>query len=328
LGHQVVFLVGDFTAMIGDTSDKEAERPMLAHEQVLENLKSYTDQAGKLLDLNKVEVVYNSHWLDKLTFREISEQADIFSVNDFISRSNIKDRLDKGGRVSLREMMYPMMQGYDSVKLGVEAEIGGNDQTFNMLMGRTMAKRLGREKFVITVKLLTDPTGKKMGKTEGNMVTLADNPNEMYGKVMSWSDTMIMSGFEICTALPLTDLAQSCQQNPRDAKMALAKELVRIYHGPEAATTAETYFIDTFQRQAIPEEILTVSASAGDLLADILVAAKLVDSKSDFKRLVLGRGIGLESGEPVLDPFHKVSHTAVFKIGKKRFIKVEVRQVV
>ena len=263
-----------------------------------------------------------------MNFAEVIKLASGFTVGQMMERDMFQERLKKNSPIYLHEFLYPLMQGYDSVKLGVEAEIGGNDQTFNMLMGRTMAKRLGREKFVITVKLLTDPTGKKMGKTEGNMVTLADNPNEMYGKVMSWSDTMIMSGFEICTALPLTDLAQSCQQNPRDAKMALAKELVRIYHGPEAATTAETYFIDTFQRQAIPEEILTVSASAGDLLADILVAAKLVDSKSDFKRLVLGRGIGLESGEPVLDPFHKVSHTAVFKIGKKRFIKVEVRQVV
>jgi tyrosyl-tRNA synthetase len=217
------------------------------------------------------------------------------------------------------------MQGYDSVQLGVDAEIGGNDQTFNMLMGRTMAKRLGREKFVITLKLLTDPTGKKMGKTEGNMVTLADSPNDMYGKVMSWPDEMIKSAVEICTELDLTGWDQKIKTAPRDAKMVLAKEIVRLYHSLEASTTAETYFVGTFQRREIPEELTALTASAGDLLSDVLLVAKVIESKSEFKRLVMGQGICLESGEPILDLFHKISKTAVFRIGKKKFVKVEVK---
>lgn len=323
-GHKVTILVGDFTAQIGDPEGKQETRQVLSPEIIRANYQVYREQIGKILNLKKTKFVFNQKWLAKMNFAEVLKLASGFTVGQMMERDMFQTRLKQNNPIYLHEFLYPLMQGYDSVQLGVDAEIGGNDQTFNMLMGRTMAKRVGQEKFIIAIKLFTDPTGKKMGKSEGNMVALTDSPNEMYGKVMSWSDTMILSCFEICTALPLAGLEQHCRQNPRDAKMALAKELVRIYHGPEAATAAETYFVETFQRKEIPEEILTVSAKAGDLLADILVTAKLVDSKSDFKRLVLGRGIGLESGEPVLDPFHKVSHTAVFKIGKKRFIKVEV----
>lgn len=323
-GHKVTILVGDFTAQIGDPEGKQESRVALSPEQVARNYQAYREQIGKILNLQKTKFVFNQKWLAKMTFADVIKLASGFTVGQMMERDMFQARLKQNNPIYLHEFLYPLMQGYDSVRLGVEAEIGGNDQTFNMLMGRTMAKRVGQEKFVIAIKLFTDPTGKKMGKSEGNMVALTDSPNEMYGKVMSWSDAMILPGFEICTDIPWSDLEQYRKQNPRDAKMALAKELVRIYHGPEAAAVAETYFVETFQRKEIPDEILTVSASAGDLLADILVAAKLVDSKSDFKRLVLGRGIGLESGEPVLDPFHKVSHTAVFKVGKKRFIKVEV----
>jgi tyrosyl-tRNA synthetase len=323
-GHRVIILIGDFTAQIGDPDGKLEARQPLSLDTIQANYQDYRAQIGKILNLKKTKFVFNQKWLAKLNFADVIKLASGFTVGQMIERDMFQERLKKNSPIYLHEFFYPLMQGYDSVKLGVEAEIGGNDQTFNMLVGRTMQKRLGQDKFVIAVKLLTDPTGKKMGKTEGNMVTLADSPNEMYGKVMSWSDAMIWPGFEICTAVPTTLIEKYRKQNPRDAKMALAKELVKIYHGAAAGEAAETYFVETFQRQEIPSEVLTVSAAAGDLLADILVAAKLVESKSDFKRLVQGGGVYLESGEPVLDLFHKVSRTAVFKVGKKRFIKIEV----
>ncbi|OJI08132.1 MAG: tyrosine--tRNA ligase [Candidatus Vogelbacteria bacterium CG22_combo_CG10-13_8_21_14_all_37_9] len=325
-GHKITILIGDFTAQIGDPDGKLETRTILSEATVTANYQAYREQIGKILNLKKTKFVFNKRWLAKLNFSEIIKLASGFTVGQMIERDMFQERLKKNSPIYLHEFLYPLMQGYDSVKLGVDVEIGGNDQTFNMLMGRTMQKRLGQEKFVIAVKLLTDPTGKKMGKTEGNMVTLADSPNNMYGKVMSWPDEIIWPGFEICTNVSLVDLEKYRKQNPRDAKMALAKELVKIYYGSELAELAETYFIEAFQQKNIPEKVLTVSAKAGDLLADILVSAKLIESKSEFKRLVLGRGICLESGEPVLDLFHKVSHTAVIKIGKKRFIKIEVKQ--
>ncbi len=205
LGHKVILLIGDFTGRIGDPSDKTATRKQLSAKEVKENLKSYTKQAGKILDMKKVQVKFNSKWLSKLSFEEGMEIASEFTLQQMIERDMFEKRIKEGQPIHLHEFFYPLMQGYDSVVMDVDMEIGGNDQTFNMLVGRTMMKNRGKEKYVLTTKLLVDPTGKKMGKSEGNMVTLEDTGENMFGKIMSWPDTLTPLAFKICTRAPIPD---------------------------------------------------------------------------------------------------------------------------
>ncbi len=217
LGHQIIFLIGDFTAVIGDTSDKDAERPMLSKDVVQENLRTYLDQARKVIDVDQAEIVYNSEWLSKLSYEEVGEQAEVFSVNDFISRSNIKDRLDKGGRVSLREMLYPLMQGYDSVAVKADVELGGADQWFNLLAGRKLQKQYAQEpQDIVTTVLLEGLDGRKMSSSFGNTINLTDKPKEMFGKVMSLRDELIGLYFEHATLLSIDQVrtaSSRCQSS-------------------------------------------------------------------------------------------------------------------
>ncbi|KKS77476.1 MAG: Tyrosine-tRNA ligase [Parcubacteria group bacterium GW2011_GWB1_42_9] len=324
LGAEIIVLIGDFTAQIGDPTDKGEARQVLTHEQVLTNCRSYKKQIGKVLDRQKIKFVYNSRWLAKLNFSQLITIASEFTLGQMVERDMFQERIKADRPVFLHEFFYPLMQGYDSVHLGVNAEIGGNDQTFNMLTGRTMQKKRGQEKFVIATKLLVDPTGKKMGKSEGNMVTLADEPNDVYGKVMSWPDEMIMLGFEICTEVDLTEMAKLNKQNPRDAKMVLAREIVKIIHGVNKAVRAEKYFINTFQKRLVPDEVIEIPAQIGELLSEVLVRAGILSSKGEFKRLVDGGGVSFEGGENVADLYQKIIKTTVFKIGKKKFVKVLV----
>ena len=210
LGHEVIFLIGDYTAMIGDP-DKKTARQQLTREQVLANCKDYQKQASRFLNFkgkNPVALKFNSQWLKKLTFAETLELLTNFTVQRMLERDLFQERIKAGNPLYLHEFMYPVMQAYDSVAMDVDGEIGGNDQTFNMLSGRDLMKSLkGKEKFVLTMKLLEDPTGKKMGKTEGNMITLNDSPTDMFGKVMSWTDNMISLGFELCTNATMAEVA-------------------------------------------------------------------------------------------------------------------------
>jgi len=327
LGHQIVFLVGDFTAMIGDTSDKEAERPMLDREQVLENLKSYTDQAGKLLDMSKVEVVYNSHWLDKLTFREISEQADVFSVNDFISRSNIKDRLDKGGRVSLREMLYPMMQGYDSVMIKNDIEIGGADQWFNMLAGRKLQKHFDQEpQDILALTLVEGTDGRKMSSSWGNTINLTDEATDMFGKVMSVDDSLIGKYFEHFTDMPMSEVEniktglESGDLKPRDVKESLAFEITKIYWGEDGAEEGREYFNKVFRDKALPDEIPEVKVSSANIV-DVLIEVGFCDSKSDARRAIEQKGVRVND-EVVTDHELEVPPNAIIQKGKRSIVKI------
>jgi tyrosyl-tRNA synthetase len=329
LGHQIVFLVGDFTAMIGDTSDKEAERPMIAREQVLDNLKSYTDQAGKILDMNKVEVVYNSHWLNGLTFKEISEQADVFSVNDFISRSNIKDRLDKGGRVSLREMLYPMMQGYDSVQIKSDIEIGGADQWFNMLAGRKLQKHFNQEpQDILALTLVEGTDGRKMSSSWGNTINLIDEPKEMFGKVMSADDDLIGKYFEHFTDLPMSEVENiksgldSGDLKPRDAKENLAFEITKIYWGEDGAEEGRDHFNKVFRDKALPDEIEEVKVTSANIV-DILVEVGFVDSKSDARRAIEQKGVRVND-EVVTDDKLEVLPNSIIQKGKRNVVKISL----
>lgn len=329
LGHQIIFLIGDFTGVIGDTSDKESERPMLEAETVAENMRTYADQAGKILDMSTVEVRYNSEWLGKLTYKEICEHADLFSVADFIARDNIKRRLEKGSRVSLRELLYPLMQGYDSVALEADVELGGMDQKFNVLAGRPLQEHFGQEpQDVVLNPLILGLDGRKMSSSWGNTIILTAEPHDMYGKMMRMQDSEIITYFELCTRVPMEtvrEYAEALQSgtNPRDIKMKLAHALVTMYHGREAADGAETQFVATFQKGDVPEDVLEVQKEDGETYADALVRLGVVASKKEIARLIDAGGIrDAKTGEKFEALPEDPDSSTVLKIGKRRFVRL------
>ncbi len=235
LGHNVTFLIGDFTALIGDTSDKDSERPALTIKEIQENFKTYKKQAEKLLDFSKVKIEYNSKWLKKLSYEEILKLSQHFSANDFLSRELIKKRLSEGKHVGLHEFSYPVMQGYDSYILNTDLQIGGTDQTFNMQAGRTLIKDLkNKESFVLTTPLLEGADGRKMSKSWGNAIWLEDNPNDMYTKVMTINDDLIIQYFTLATNLPLSKISdyekKLKKENPINIKKELAYQIVKELH--------------------------------------------------------------------------------------------------
>ena len=230
LGHQIILLIGDFTARIGDPTDKTATRKKLTTEQVAENLKEYKKQVSKFISFsgeNKALLKFNSKWLAKRTFEEIIELTSLITVDQMLKRDMFVRRMEENKPIYIHEFLYPVMQGYDSVAMDVDGEVGGNDQTFNMLVGRDFMKKIkNKEKFVIATKLLTDPEGKKMGKTEDNMVSLDQGPDDIFGKIMSWNDNLIMPGFELCTDINTEEVLRI--NNPKEQKILLAKEIVSI----------------------------------------------------------------------------------------------------
>lgn len=325
LGHQIVLIVGDFTSVIGDTSDKESERPMLSRQVIDENKKHYYTQIAKLLDIDKVEFRYNSEWLETLSYREIGEHANLFSVADFIARDNIKRRLDAGKRVSLREVLYPLMQGYDSVAIKADVEIGGTDQRFNLLAGRTLQPHFGQEPQNILMNPLINGTdGRKMSSSWGNTIDLTAEPEDMYGKVMSMADSEILTYFTVCTRVPLDEIedikaALAAGENPRDAKMRLAFEIVSLYHGKEAAAAGEQSFVDTFQKGSVPEDVLEIVPE----YVPQLIEHEIVASRSELRRLLEAGGVrNLETGEKLNEIPDVVAEPTVLKIGKRRFVKL------
>lgn len=333
LGHQIVFIVGDFTGVIGDTSDKDSERPMLSEEVVEENMRTYKEQAGKLLDMTKVEFHYNSEWLGKLTYKEITRQANVFSLAEFSARENIKKRLDEGKRVSLREVLYPLMQGYDSVMLKADVEIGGSDQRFNLLAGREMQREYSQEPQDILMNNLIEGTdGRKMSSSWGNTINLTDDANAMFGKVMSMGDGLIVKYFLHATRVPMEEIAQLEKElqgglNPRDAKLRLAGEIVKIYHGEDAARQAREFFIATFSKKEIPTEVPELKLEGAEMkLVEILLKSGNATSASDAKRKIEQGGVSVE-GEKITDPnfvVDKELNGKVLKIGKMGFVRIIV----
>lgn len=326
LGHKIVFIIGDFTGVIGDTSDKESERPMLQSEQVKKNMENYIKQAGKIIDIDKCEIHYNSEWLGKLGYGEIGEHADVFSVSNFIARDNIKKRLDAGKRVSLREVLYPLMQGYDSVAIKADVELGGTDQRFNLLAGRELQKRYNQEpQDIITNPLIEGLDGRKMSSSWGNVVNLFDEPNDMYGKIMSLKDEYIVKYFTFTTRVPLAQVEEYKKTleggaNPRDLKMKLAYHLVSFYHTEEDAKNAEAYFVNTFTKKEIPTEIDEFKPSDYNII-HFLVESKLVTSKSEARRVVEQGGVKINA-EAMKDLEHTLSPGDVIQKGKITFLKV------
>jgi len=330
LGHKVVLIFGDATAVIGDTSDKESERPMLTREEVRRNVETYKTQVGKIVDLSKAEVRYNSEWLDKLTFSELGEMASLFSVADFISRDNIKRRLDAGKRVSLRETLYPLMQGYDSVAVKADVELGGSDQWFNILSGRPIQEYFKQEpQDIITNTLYEGLDGRKMSSSWGNTINIDEDPGKMFGKLMSMNDELIISSLVGFTRLPMDTISEiekkiQTGENPRDAKILFAHEVVRFYHGEKEADKAKKSFEDTFSKGGVPDDIQVIKVSKGANLAEILVSDKIVESKSEVRRLMSSGAItNLDTDEKISDIGSVVNETITLKIGKHRFVKLE-----
>ena len=300
LGHQIVLIVGDFTGVIGDTSDKDSERPMLSPEKIQANMAQYLKQAGQLIDLDSCEFHYNSEWLGKLTYSQIGEQADQFSVAEFIARDNIRRRLEAGSRVSLREMLYPLMQGYDSVMVKADVELGGTDQRFNLLAGRKLQEHFGQQpQNIIMTELAEGTDGRKMSSSWGNTINFTDEPQAMYAKIMGIGDDLIVKYFILMTRRPLSQVKEYEQAikggaNPRDAKMALAKEIVNIYHGQIAADQAEEYFIKVVQQKSLPEDIATIALTKGDWpIIDLLLDIKAATSRGEARRLIDQGGVKL-----------------------------------
>ncbi len=334
LGHEVIMLIGDFTAMIGDPTDKSAVRKKLTAEEVKSNLKLYVKQAERVLKFNgdnPAKVRYNSEWFGEMDFADVLELTSHFTVQQIAERDMFAKRIKEGTPVYLHEFLYPVMQGYDSVALDVDIEVGANDQTFNMLAGRDLMKELKKkEKFVIAGKLLVDASGKKMGKTEGNMIALTDTPEDMYGKVMSWTDSMIMPTFELCTDLSKDELAKIKKsldggENPIHIKKQLAHSIVAWLAGDEAADNAAESFSSVHQKGEKPSEIETVSLGKEQItLVDALVESGLCASKSDARRQVEQGGIKV--ADQVIKDIHAElkldADPVLIQKGKRHFVNV------
>jgi tyrosyl-tRNA synthetase len=329
LGHKIVLIVGDFTARIGDPSDKLEKRPMLTVAEIKKNLKTYIKQIGKIIDISKTEIHYNSEWLAKMDYLETAKLLECFTVQQMSKRRNFKERLDQGQDIFVVEFMYPALQGYDSVKIKADVEIGGFDQLFNLKAGRTVQKRYSqKEQDIMTVVMLEGTDGRKMSSSWGNIISLLDTADMMYGKVMAVNDSLIIKYFTLCTDLSMLEIDNFKKElekglNPRDAKIKLAFEIVKIYHGEKKAKEAEENFINTFSKGGVPENVPEIVAKEDAKLVDVLLTEKIVSSKTEFRRLV-GEGAvtDMDKNEKITD-FDSKALKAVYKIGKHRFIKIK-----
>lgn len=318
LDHKVIFLVGDFTGIIGDPTDKSAARKKMTRQQVLKNAKDYKKQIAKTLKFsgpNAAEIRFNSEWLSKLSFEDVVELASHFTVQQMIERDFFRERIKKQKSIYLHEFLYPLMQSYDGVAMEVDLEIGGNDQLFNMMAGRSLMRAIKKkEKYVLTMKLLTDPAGKKMGKTEKNTIDLTDSNIDMYGRLMALPDNLTALSIELLTDLPLniTD-----KHKPFESKKILAFDVVKQLHGEAKAKEAQKEFEKTFHKR-MPEYKKEISARP-TLLATI---AEAVGSVSQAKRLIKQAAVDID-GATVSDPTHRIKGGEKIKIGKKIFVKVK-----
>lgn len=332
LGHTIILVIGDYTTKIGDPSGKSKTRPMLDDKEIAANVKTYLDQVGLILNVKKAEIRYNSEWLGKLDFSDLIKLASNISVAQLIERDDFSKRLADGSEIALHEFMYPLMVAYDSVALKADVEFGGTDQLFNLLAGRNLQKKLGQKpQAVITAPLLVGLDGvQKMSKSLGNYIGLIDEPADMFGKVMSIQDSLIGPYFELCTDVPLSQITAVVQDiangaNPRDTKASLAREIVRIYHGEEAAEAAEQAFNDQFRDKKAPTDIPEHKAKKGAELAYVLVESGLVSSKSELRRLIMQAGVKINNQTVTPEDEVKLQDGDTIQVGKRRFIKLRVR---
>lgn len=327
LGHEVVILFGDFTAQIGDPSDKGAVRKQLTPDEIKKNSADWLRQIKPIIKLddkeNPATIAYNSTWLSKLSFADVVELASNFTVQQMLERDMFQKRLKANTPIHLHEFLYPLMQGYDSVAMNVDAEICGTDQTFNALAGRTLLKRLkNKDKSVIALNLIANPkTGELMSKSNGTGVFIDQNPNDLFGAVMALPDPMIEPLYINCTRLPLKEKASFLSQNPRDAKAKLAFEIVKIFHGEKSAVSAEESFNKTFSKGGVPEDIQEIKMGKNENLAETLIKAGIIESKTEWRRLVTDGAVKTDD-DKITDPNFQPKESVVLKIGKRRFVKV------
>ena len=331
LGHNVILVIGDFTAMIGDPTGRNKTRPQIDIEQTKINAKTYIEQASKILDVNNLKIVYNSDWLSKVDFIKIIRLCSNFTVAQFLERDDFSKRYKNNIPISIHEFMYPLAQAYDSVILRSDVELGGTDQKFNLLLGRSLQKQYDmEEQAVISLPLIEGTDGiNKMSKSYDNYIAFNDSPNDMYGKILSIPDDLIFKYFELVTDLSLKDIndyklsLKSDKINHRDLKRKLAREIVSIYYDDQGASLAEQNFDNIFIKKSVPDNIDEIAVLENIKLIDFLLINKLVSSKSEAKRLINQSAVKMDDKlitdiNFILSPGLK----SVIKIGKRRFVKV------
>ncbi|MDK9559945.1 tyrosine--tRNA ligase [Gallibacterium anatis] len=332
LGHEVYFLIGDFTGMVGDPSGKNTTRPPLTREDVLRNAETYKQQIYKILDPEKTHVVFNSSWLGELGTEGMIRLASQYTVARMLERDDFKKRFSNHQSIAIHEFIYPLLQGYDSVALEADVELGGTDQKFNLLVGRELQKARGlKPQVAITLPLLEGLDGeKKMSKSLGNYIGVSEAPDDMFGKVMSISDELMWRWYDLLSFRSLDEIAQLKQdvangRNPRDVKILLAKELIERFHDKAAADAAEQTFIERFQKGAMPDEMPELTFEGEMPIANLLKEADLVSSTSEALRMIKQGGVKID-GEKVEDSKLVISaSTAVYQVGKRKFAKVTIK---
>jgi tyrosyl-tRNA synthetase len=332
LGHQATLIIGDFTAMIGDPSGRQKTRPILSQDEVTKNGQTYVEQVIRILDLDKLTVLFNSAWLNPMTFADVIKLAASYTVSQMLERNDFHERFNAEQPISLHEFLYPLAQGMDSVSIKADIELGGTDQKFNLLVGRELQRHYGSEpQCILTMPLLEGTDGeKKMSKSYGNSINFSDSPDEMFGKTMSIPDSMIYRYFELATSVTdldsiKTQLADS-STNPRDLKVRLGQEIVRSFYGDDAAREAYERFTMMFVKKEVPDDIEECIVSTTDpiSLVDFIVERKLAASKGEARRLIDGGGVSI-NGEKVTDNktmFLPASDGIILKVGKRKFLKV------
>lgn len=336
LGHRIMFLIGDFTGMIGDPTGKSATRPPLSREEVLENAKTYQRQIYKILDPDITEVVFNSQWMGEMSAAGLVQLAARHTVARMLERDDFHKRYTGGQPIAIHEFLYPLIQGYDSVAMKADVELGGTDQKFNLLMGRELQKQYGQEpQVVITMPILEGLDGvQKMSKSLNNYIGIDESPGEMFGKIMSISDELMWRYFELLSFRPLSEIAGFRKQvsgggNPRDIKFELAKEVIARFHNKKAAEAAQAEFIARFQQGALPEDIeeKTLAAQGGSLgIAHLLKEAGLVGSTSEAMRMIKQGAVKVD-GEKIEDQKLQIQAGTqhIYQVGKRKFAKVSVK---
>jgi tyrosyl-tRNA synthetase len=329
LGHKVVFIVGDFTGLIGDTSDKDSERPMLSESEIKRNGRTYFDQVYRILDKKKTEVHYNSEWLKKLGMLDLAEMANLFGLHEFESREVIAKRMKEGKRVSFHELMYPLFQGYDSVAIRADVELGGTDQRFNLLTGRRIQQLYKQEpQDIMMLKLMEGTDGRKMSSSWGNVINITDSPNDMFGKAMSIADSLIIPYFTLATTVAMKEVKEIEKElksgaNPRTSKLRLAKEIVTLYHGSKKAIESQKEFEKVFTNKEKPTEIPEMKIVRAQNIIDLLVETKLAPSKSEARRLVQQGGVKLN--DQVITEWSSaidIEDGQILQAGKRKFVKL------
>jgi tyrosyl-tRNA synthetase len=322
LGHEVIFLVGDFTGMIGDPTDKLAVRKQLSREQVLENAKAWRDQISKVLDFegdNPAKILFNSEWSDKISYKDLIQITSHLSYAQVIERDMFQERIKNGTDIRFHELLYPIAQGYDSVAMDVDLEVGGNDQMFNMMVGRTLMRAIkNKEKYVLTTKLLVDRDGNKVGKTTGNALFLDSTPENFYAGIMSFPDEVLPLSFELLTEISLEGLAEKIKKDPMGEKKHLSHEIVKFLWGESAANSAQNAFEKTFQEKT---PTFDIKVSLEDTLAKTIIPFTPRQSASSAKELIKQNAVDV-NGKAVSDPNFKLKVGDEIKVGGRTFLKV------